>query len=180
MRRKPTEDFLLFLIGGALFASGIVLFTSQVIVGSQGSLGLGGWFGRGYGSRGGAFLGGLFGSGSGEGFGLLMVPLGIGAALLLAGTYRKLAWFLIWATSAALGVLVLQSLVFSFRPTSLWSLLAMVAMVGGGAGLMFRSLRSYPDQERERNRSDLDDLRSELDHLRRRLDDGPGGPSQQD
>ncbi len=173
MNRKPKEDFLLFLIGGALFASGIVLFTSQVIVGSQGSLGLGGWFGRGYGSRGGAFFGGLLGFDNGQGFGLLMVPLAIGAALLLAGTYRKLAWVLIWATSAALGVLVLQSLVFSFRPTSLWSLLAIVAMVGGGGGLMFRSLRQYPDEERERNRSDLDELRSELDRLSRKYDNGP-------
>ncbi|MCP9916707.1 hypothetical protein [Cyanobium sp. ATX 6F1] len=180
MRRKPTEDFLLFLFGGALFAAGIVLFTSQVMVGSQGSLGLGGWFGRGSAGRGGSFFGGLMGFDNGQGFGLLMVPLAIGAALLLAGTYRKLAWLLIGATSAALGVLVLQSLVFSFRPTSLWSLLAMVAMVGGGAGLMFRSLRQYPDQERERNRSDLDDLRSELDRLRRQLDDGPEGPGQQD
>jgi hypothetical protein len=32
MMRKPIQDFFLFLVGGALFAAGIFLFTNQVMV----------------------------------------------------------------------------------------------------------------------------------------------------
>ena len=67
---------------------------------------------------------------------------------------------------------ILQSLIFSFRPTTLFSLMAIVFMVGGGGGLMFKALRRYPDEERKQGRSDLDELRQELDHLRSRLDQG--------
>jgi len=34
MIRKPIQDFFLFLVGGALFAAGIFLFTNQVMVNS--------------------------------------------------------------------------------------------------------------------------------------------------
>lgn len=188
MARKPTQDFLLFLIGGALFSAGIVLFTSQVIVASDGGLGFG--FARGIGARYGGGLGGglgggsrsvfggLFGMGPSLGLGLLAIPFAAGVALLLAETYRRLGWFLVLAASAALGVAILQSLIFSFRPTTLFSLMAILFMVGGGGGLMFRALRSYPDRERLRERSDLDDLRAEIDRLRNRLDgDGEGDDS---
>lgn len=58
MARQPAQDFLLFLIGGALFAAGIFLFTNQVMVGTGlGAFGLAGGYGGGFG-RG---LGGWFG-----------------------------------------------------------------------------------------------------------------------
>ena len=41
MTRKPIQDFFLFLVGGALFAAGIFLFTNQVMVNS-GFRGMGG------------------------------------------------------------------------------------------------------------------------------------------
>ena len=140
--RDSKNDFLTFLIGGSLFAAGIFLFANQVMVGS--GLSRGGWGSR-YGGDFGAFTGGLFsiGLGGAPGLGLLMLPFGLGVALLLADTYRKAGWLLIWACSAALSVAVLQSLFFSFRPTSLWTLLSMVIMVAGGGGLMLRSLRGY-------------------------------------
>lgn len=83
MIRKPVQDFFLFLVGGALFAAGIFLFTNQVIVDSDYS-GMG--WGRSYGGRMGRFLGGMFSFGTGQGLGLLMIPFGIGVALLLADT----------------------------------------------------------------------------------------------
>ena len=98
----------------------------------------------------GSSFGGMFPFGTGQGFGLLMIPFGVGVALLLANVYRKVGWFLVWASSAAVGAGVLQSLLFSFRTTSLWSLMTMVVMVAGGGGLMFNSLRDYQGEEQER------------------------------
>ena len=46
MNSKSGQDFFLFLIGGALFAAGIFLFTSQVMVGSGSGFGLP--WGRGF------------------------------------------------------------------------------------------------------------------------------------
>ncbi len=177
MSRQPAQDFLLFLIGGALFSAGLFLFTNQVMVGTGlGGFGLGGGFGAGYGRGVGGWFGGVVTRGAGPGFGLLLVPFGVGVTLLLAGVYRRLGWFLLWASGAALGVAVLQSLLFSFRPTSLWSLLAMVAMVAGGGGLMFRALGDYRREERalrereaEESRQGMEELRRELEELKTRL-----------
>jgi len=85
MIRKPIQDFFLFLVGGALFAAGIFLFTNQVMVNS-GIRGVG--WGRNYGGGMGSSFGGMFSFGSGQGFGLLMIPFGVGVALLLADSYR--------------------------------------------------------------------------------------------
>ena len=177
MTRKPVQDFFLFLIGSALFAAGIFLFTNQVIVGSSTGIGFGMHSGRGWNQGGGSFFGGLFASGSGQGFGLLMIPFGAGVAFLLADVYRKLGWFLIWTSSAAIGAAVLQSLLFSFRPASLWSLIAMVFMIGGGAGLMLKSLRNYQDEERGRvdrnidnSRQGIEEMREELERLKSKID----------
>ncbi|MFQ6537121.1 MULTISPECIES: hypothetical protein [Aphanothece] len=137
MQRNPVQDFLLFLVGGSLFGAGIFLFTNQVMVGSALRFGLG--RGGGYG----AFFTGTLARGVGDGFGLLMLPLGVGVCLLFAGRWSKAGWFLIWASLAAVGVGVLQSLFFSFRETSLWSLLTMVVLMAAGGGLMFRSLGGY-------------------------------------
>jgi len=174
MSHKPAQDFLLFLVGGSLFAAGIVLFTQQVMVATGSGVSL---WGFGIGRFGGGLLGGGFGHGAGQGFGLLMIPFGAGVALLLADMYRRLGWFLVWATAAAITVLVLQSLIFSFRPASLLSLLSMVIMVAGGGGLMFRSLRDYRAEERtqlrtssDETRRSLQELREELERLRSRLD----------
>ncbi len=170
MIRKPIQDFFLFLIGGALFAAGIFLFTNQVMVGSGMGFGFGMQSRGSFGGGGGSFFGGLFSPGGRQGFGLLMIPFGAGVAFLLADTYRRLGWFLVWASSAAIGAAVLQSLWFSFRPASLWSLLSMVFMIAGGAGLMFKSLRDYQGEERDRVQRHLDDSRLEYDQLKEELE----------
>jgi hypothetical protein len=174
---KPAQNFLLFLIGGTLFAAGVFLFTNQVMV-SSGLMGFG-WGGRGGagGMAGGtAFFAGIWPFGVGEGFGLLMLPFGIGVALLFSDTLRRLGWFLVWASAGALGVGVLQSLLFSFRPTSLWSLLAMVVMIAGGAGLMLQAVLRFNAEERERRqaegreeRQSMQELRDELEALRQKI-----------
>jgi hypothetical protein len=107
MKRKPVQDFFLFLIGGALFAAGIFLFANQVMV-SSGLRGMG--WSRSFGGGMGSSMGGLFPFSVEHGFGLLMIPFDTGVA-------------------------VLQSLVFSFRTASLWSLMTMIAMIAGGSGL---------------------------------------------
>jgi hypothetical protein len=173
MVRKPVQDFFLFLLGSALFASGIFLFTNQVMVSSGFG---GGGFGRGYRGWLGSSFGAFFSFGTGEGFGLLMIPFGVGVALLIADVYRKVGWFLIFAASAAIGVGVLQSLFFSFRPTSLWSLMSMVVMLAAGAGLMFKSLRDYQEDDRQRRRAEADEatlkyyeIKEELENLKSKM-----------
>ena len=100
MATKPAQDFLIFLVGGALFAAGVFLFTNQVMV-SSGLAGFG-WSGR-CGVAMAPMLGGLLPFGTGQGFGLLMVPFGLGVALLFTDSLRRLGWFLVWASAAALG-----------------------------------------------------------------------------
>jgi hypothetical protein len=163
--RKPINDFFLFLLGGALFAAGLFLFSNQVMVDS--GFRTFGWR-RGWGGWGG--YGGFFPFGAGQGFGLLMLPFGVGVALLIGDVNRKIGWFLIWASSAALAVGVLQSLVFNFRTTSLFSLVAMVFMIGGGAALMFRSLKDYDADEKAKIQTELDDANRRLNDLKEDLD----------
>ena len=166
-------DFFLFLVGGALFSAGIFLFTNQVVVGS-GFLGFS--WGRHYHGGMGSSFGGLFSFGSGQGFGLLMIPLGLGLALIVADALRKVGWFLVWASCAAIGAGVLQSLLFRFRPTSLWSLRTMIGMIGGGGGLMFRVLKNYQEDEKrnakaaqkEQERS-VAELKKEFEELKESL-----------
>lgn len=106
MDRNPAQDFLTFLLGGALFVAGMFLFLNQVMVATPGGLGgIGRWGGAyrqgiRYGTGGGWGLPDF--SGIGGGAGLLMIPLGIGVAMLFMNAYRKTAWFLIWGSAAAL------------------------------------------------------------------------------
>ena len=173
MARKPVHDFFLFLLGSALFAACIFLFSNQVLVNS-GFRGLG-W--RPFGVGWGPFFGGYSPFGAGSGFGLLMIPFGAGVALLLADAYRRVGWFLVWASSAAIGAAVLHSLVFNFRTTTLFSLMAMVVLMASGGGLMFKSLKDYerdlPDQPTsaidEANQR-IKDLQDDLERLKSKFD----------
>jgi hypothetical protein len=165
--RKPVNDFFFFLLGSALLSGGLFLFSSQVMVDS--GFRSFGW--RRYGGFWGSSFGGFLPFGAGQGFGLLMLPLGLGVALLVADGNRRVGWFLIWASSAAIGVGVLQSLVFNFRTTTLFSLMAMVVMIGAGGALMFRSLKDYDADEKSKRQAEIDEANRRLNDLQQDLDD---------
>ncbi|MEB3200369.1 MAG: hypothetical protein VKK62_07570 [Synechococcaceae cyanobacterium] len=152
MRRNPAQDFFSFLLGGGLFAGGVFLLLNQVMVSSSGSMfggfgRIGGGYhrGLGYGSAGGWWMPPI--GGVTAGMGLLMIPFGIGVAMLFMNAYRKLAWLLIWGSAAALIAGILHSLSMRFMPTTLWALVTMVVMIAAGAGLMFRSLYTEEDEK---------------------------------
>ena len=156
MSRNPAQDFFTFILGGSLFGAGIFLFLNQVMVSSDGSFGYGRWggsvmrqglrYGSGYGGGfGGAPWDRFWMGGAGDGVGLLMIPMGLGVALLFAQTFRRLAWVLIWGSAAALFAGILHSLSARFMPTTLWALVTMVVMIAAGGGLMFRSLYGQDD-----------------------------------
>ncbi len=160
--RDPIRDFFTFLLGAVLLSMGVFLFFNQVMVSSQ-PIGRGLRFGRswggGYGSGygGGDFGGGWGGGfgmpqGLGDSFGLLLIPLVIGVCLLFALRNQRWGWFLVLASVAALAVGVLQTLIMRFQPTTLWNLLTMMALIGSGGGLMFRSLRGYDDDKGRKDR----------------------------
>ncbi|WP_094585847.1 hypothetical protein [Synechococcus sp. BO 8801] len=156
--RDPIRDFFSFLLGGVLFTMGAFLFFNQVMVSSV-PMGLGLRFGRraagGWGGAGAAWGGGFgLSQGLGGGFGLLLIPLTIGVCLLFALRNQRWGWFLVLASVAALAVGVLQTLIMSFQPTSLWNLLTMFALIGSGGGLMFRSLMAYDDGKDRQERQD--------------------------
>jgi hypothetical protein len=160
--RDPIKDFFTFLLGAVLLSMGAFLFFNQVMVSSQPiGLGSGLRFGQGFGrSWGGAYgsgfggggWGGGFGmpQGLGDSFGLLLIPLVIGVCLLFALRNQRWGWFLVLASVAALAVGVLQTLIMRFQPTTLWNLLTMMALIGSGGGLMFRSLRGYDGDKEQK------------------------------
>jgi hypothetical protein len=114
------------------------------------------------------------------GMGLLMLPLGIGVCLLFAGSYRRWANLLIWASLAALLVGVLNSLRMSFMPTTLWQLGVYIVMIAAGGGLMFRGLNAYDANgqtladKNDATKQQADDLRREIEALKARLDEHNG------
>jgi len=164
--RDPIRDFFTFLLGAVLLSMGAFLFFNQVVVSSE-PMGAGLRFGRGFGRywgggyaavRGGggwgSGWGGGFGmpQGLGDSFGLLLIPLVIGVCLLFALRNQRWGWFLVLASVAALAVGVLQTLIMRFQPTTLWNMLTMMALIGSGGGLMFRSLRGYDDDKQQKDR----------------------------
>jgi hypothetical protein len=160
--RDPIKDFFGFLLGGVLLSMGAFLFFNQVMVSSQPiGMGRGLRFGQGFGRSWGGGYGSGFGGGGwgggfgmpqglGDSFGLLMIPLVIGVCLLFALRNQRWGWFLVLASVAALAVGVLQTLIMRFQPTTLWNLLTMMALIGSGGGLMFRSLRGYDGDKEQK------------------------------
>jgi hypothetical protein len=71
----------------------------------------------------------------------LLIPLGIGVVMLFVNAFRKVAWFMIMGSSAALMAGILRSITMQFLPTTLLSLVTMTVTIGSGAGLMFKLLR---------------------------------------
>ena len=108
-----------FFIGLAMAAGGGYLLLNQVTVTS------GYWQFGGYNT-----------------FGISLIPLLIGIAMLFFNGQSKLGWVL-----TALGALVIllgiiTNLSIFFRPTSLFNTLIILGLLAGGLGLIVRSLRT--------------------------------------
>src|SRR5918999_164615 len=102
-----------FLIGFVMACAGGYLLTQQVTVTS------GFWTFWGY-----------------NAFGLTLVPLLIGVALLFFNGRSKLGWLLLLAGAAILLAGILVNLEIYFRHTSLFNTLVMLVLLFGGVGLI--------------------------------------------
>lgn len=87
---------------------------------------------------------GAFGSSFGEGssIAIVLVPFVVGVAILFANGRSMTGWVLLSLGLLLLVVEIVTSLRIHFKPTGLPALLGMFVMMGGGLGLVIRSLRS--------------------------------------
>jgi uncharacterized protein len=109
-----------FLLGFVMACAGGYLLTQQVTVTS------GFWQLWGYNS-----------------FGLTLVPLLFGVAILFFDGRSKIGWLLLIAGATILLAGILMNLEIYFRSTSLFNTLVMLVLLFGGLGLIARSLRSH-------------------------------------
>ena len=108
-----------FFIGLAMAVGGGYLLTQRVTVTS----GFWGYFGD-------------------YGFGLSLLPLVAGVGLLFFDGQSKLGWVLTLGGALIIFLGVLMNLRIYFAPTSLFNTLVMLVLLGGGLGLIARSLRA--------------------------------------
>ena len=109
-----------FLLGFVMACAGGYLLTQQVTVTS------GFWHLWGYNT-----------------FGLTLVPLLFGVAMLFFNGRSKVGWLLLIAGATILLAGILMNLEIYFRSTSLFNTLVMLVLLFGGLGLIARSLRSH-------------------------------------
>lgn len=109
-----------FFLGLAMAAGGGYLITNQVTVTS----GFWGFFGP-------------------HTFGLSLLPLLVGVALLFFDGRSALGWVLTVAGASIIVLGVLMNLRIYFEATSLFNVLAMFVLLFGGLGLVARSLRPF-------------------------------------
>jgi uncharacterized protein len=112
-----------FLIGFAMAVAGGYLLTQQVTVTS------GFWHLWGY-----------------NAFGLSLIPLLFGVALLFYNGRSVIGWLLLIAGAVIVLAGILMNLEIYFRSTSLFNTLLMLVLLFGGLGLIARSLRSHPER----------------------------------
>ena len=109
-----------FIFGFALAAAGGYMLTQQVTVTS------GFWTFFGY-----------------SGFGLSLIPLGLGVGLLFFNGKSVAGWLLTIAGAVFILAGVLLNLNIFFRPTSLFNTLVMLLLLAAGLGIVARSLREH-------------------------------------
>ena len=109
-----------FLIGFAMAVAGGYLLTQQVTVTS------GYWY--------------LWGHNA---FGLSLVPLLFGVALLFFDGRSKAGWLLLIGGAVILLAGILMNLEIYFRSTSLFNTLLMLVLLFGGLGLIAKAIRSH-------------------------------------
>jgi hypothetical protein len=109
-----------FLLGFVMAVAGGWLLTNQVTV-SGGS-----WMVWGY-----------------PAFGLSLLPFLVGVGFLFFDGRSIIGWLLSIAAVVIVVVGVIVNLRIHFQPTTLFNTLLILALLGGGIGLIARSLRSY-------------------------------------
>ena len=110
-----------FFLGFIMAVAGGWLLTNQVTVTS------GGWNLWGY-----------------NAFGLSLLPLIVGIAILFFNGRSMIGWLLSIAGAVIIFVGILTHLDIYFRPTSLFNTLLMLVLLAGGIGLVAKSLKSAP------------------------------------
>jgi uncharacterized protein len=76
-------------------------------------------------------------------FGLSLVPLLIGVAMLFFDGRSVLGWLLTGAGAVIILAGIITNLQIFFRPTSLFNTLVILVLLFGGIGLVARSLRAH-------------------------------------
>jgi predicted membrane channel-forming protein YqfA (hemolysin III family) len=109
----------IFLIGLAMAVAGGWLLTNQVTVTS------GYWQWGGY-----------------NAFGLTLIPLIAGIAVLFFNGRSVVGWLLTFCGAIIILAGIITNLEIYFRPTSLFNTLMMLALLAGGIGLVARSLKA--------------------------------------
>jgi len=109
-----------FLIGLAMTISGGYLLISRVVVASTF------WNWGGYNT-----------------FGLSLIPLFIGIALVFFNGRSIAGWLLIFASVVVIASGILMNLQIYFQPTSLFNTIMMLILFAGGIGLIARSVMSH-------------------------------------
>ena len=109
-----------FLVGFVMAVAGGYLLTNQVNVTS------GGWTFWGY-----------------NAFGLSLIPLIFGVALLFFDGHSIIGWLLTLAGAVIIFVGILTHLQIYFAQTSLFNTLLMLVLLAGGIGLVARSLKAH-------------------------------------
>jgi hypothetical protein len=109
-----------FFVGLAMAIAGAYLITNQVTVSS----GFWGFFGP-------------------HTFGLTLLPLVIGIALLFFDGKNAVGWVLTLGGAVIIFVGILANLQIYFQPTSLFNTIVMLVLLAGGIGLVARSLRPF-------------------------------------
>jgi len=110
-----------FLMGFAMACTGAYLLVNQVSVGSSY------WM--------------FYGANS---FGITLLPMTIGIAMLFFNGRSVIGWVLTVAGSLFILAGVIANLRIYFQPTSLFNTLVMLTLLLGGLGLIARSLRHHP------------------------------------
>ena len=120
-----------FFVGVVTIAVGGWLITNQVTVTGGGFSLFGSRFGRG-------------------GFGLTMLPMLVGIALLFMNGKSVVAWLVTLSGVAMILAAVLMNLSIFWAPTSLFNTIVMWGLLAGGLGLVFRSLKAAQPPEPRR------------------------------
>ena len=84
----------------------------------------------------------------GNTFGITLVPMLFGVALLFWNGRSKIGWLLTAAGTLFILAGVIANMHIYFRPASLFETLVMLILFVGGLGLIARSLRSHPASTR--------------------------------